>query len=311
MGVVFIHVTFPGMLGQIIKYASAYAVPIFFMTAGYYALGVGTATVKRRLNKIIKYFIYAYILFFCFQLLIAIKNNTMIVWISANFNWKTFIKYICFCTIDFAVPLWYLIAMIELYIIWYFIVRKQREQLVLKLIPILFILQILLTSYCDTMQLEWFWKTNVITRALPWFLLGYYIRTNEELHLKSIDIYKLLGMVIIGCMIVLIPIVFHTSIQFSVLGYIPYATGMFMLTLKNSSHHICKVIEFIGEKLSFNIYIFHVLVASALEIFYRIISKNNGEDIWLWCKPISTLICTIFISWVIYVILKYRRCNKN
>lgn len=312
MGVIFIHITFPGMFGQIIKYASAYAVPIFFMTAGYYAMGGKIATVKRRLNKIIKYFIYAYILFLGYNLLIAVKNHTMMTWISVNFNAKTLIKYICFCTIDFAVPLWYLISMIELYIIWYFIVKKQKEQSALKLIPILFILQILLTSYCETMQLQWFWKINVITRALPWFLLGYYIRTNEGQQFKSIDTYKLLGMVVIGCIIVLTPIIFHTSIQFSALGYIPYATGMFVLTLKNPNHHICKVIEYIGANLSLNIYILHVLVANALEIIYYIIFKNNiGKDIWLWYKPVITLMCTVSISWGICVVLRYRQYNKK
>ena len=29
IGVVFIHITFPGKVGEIIKYASAYGVPIF------------------------------------------------------------------------------------------------------------------------------------------------------------------------------------------------------------------------------------------------------------------------------------------
>lgn len=37
IGVVLIHIKFPGKTGDLIKYASAYAVPIFFLIAGYFA----------------------------------------------------------------------------------------------------------------------------------------------------------------------------------------------------------------------------------------------------------------------------------
>ena len=39
IGVVFIHVTFPGKAGSIISAISGYAVPIFYMIAGYYIYG--------------------------------------------------------------------------------------------------------------------------------------------------------------------------------------------------------------------------------------------------------------------------------
>lgn len=191
MGVVFIHIPFPGKFGEIVLYASAYAVPIFFMIAGYYAWGKGPEVIKRRLIKIINIFLYAYTLFFVFNLTIAAKNHEVGVWFSTHFNWKTLVLLVCFCTIDFAIPLWYLIAMIELYIVWYFIVKNKKEQFVLKLLPVLFCLQILSTSYCETMHLEWFWKINFITRAMPWFLLGYYMNTNRAEKFKNINSHKL------------------------------------------------------------------------------------------------------------------------
>ena len=48
IGVVFIHVSFPGTFGQIVNYISTFAVPVFYMIAGYFAWGKGTDTVKRR-----------------------------------------------------------------------------------------------------------------------------------------------------------------------------------------------------------------------------------------------------------------------
>lgn len=37
--VVFMHVKFPGNLGGVITIISSFAVPVFFMTSGFYAVG--------------------------------------------------------------------------------------------------------------------------------------------------------------------------------------------------------------------------------------------------------------------------------
>ncbi len=314
IGVVFIHIPFPGLFGQIVQSASGYAVPVFFMIAGYYAWGKGTEAVKRRLMKIIKIFLYAYALFFVYHAAYAVKNHEIGVWFSTSFNWKTPIEYICFCTINFAIPLWYLIAMIESYIVWYFIVKNEKEQFALKLLPVLFVLQILLTSYCETMQLEWMWKINFITRAMPWFLLGYYMHSNKAEKIRNMDSYQLIVLVVAGCAIAVIPTAFSLPFKFSVVGYIPYAFGLFTLSLKNSGNSVCRLMEYIGEKLSLNIYVFHPLIAGVVSF---ICSKVSGIDIegnvYLWCRPVIVLICTIFASWVVYIMLNRirKRMNSN
>ena len=303
MGVVFIHITFPGLFGQIVKYASAYAVPIFFMIAGYYAYGKDTDIIKRRLIKIVKIFVYGYMLFFLFNLALSIKNNEVLQWLSSNFNWKTPIKYICFCTINFAIPLWYLIAMIETYIVWLFIVKRKKEHLIIKITPILFFFQIILTSYCETMQLEWFWKINFLTRAMPWFTLGYYLNIEMGQNKRLIKTSTLVMMIIVGCAIAIIPTAFDLTVKFNVIGYIPYAFGLFSLVLKNSSKSICKSVEFIGDKLSLNIYILHMLMAVIIDFaFHRFLNVNIEANLYLWLRPIIVLVATIFASWVVYKI---------
>ncbi len=304
IGVVFIHIMFPGMFGNIVSKISQYAVPVFFMIAGYYAYGKGQDVIKRRLLKIIKIFIYAYVLFFCYQIASVVKNHELISWFGQHFNWKTPIKYICFCTIDFAIPLWYLIAMIETYIVWLIVVRKGKEQFILKLLPILFVMQIILVSYCETMRLDWFLHINFITRAMPWFLLGYYLHTNKWEKLRNIRTYQLVVMIIVGCMIALAPTVFKLSFRFSIIGYIPYAFGLFMLALKNPTKSICKPLEFIGEKLSLNIYIFHVLMDKVMgTVLEHIFKVDIGTSLFLWCRPVIVLLCSIVASWIVYIFL--------
>ena len=308
IGVVFIHVTFPGVFGQIIKDAAGFAVPVFFITAGYYACGKNTDVIKRRLIKIIQIFLYAYALYLIYYVVAALINHDLTNWAAKQFNWMTPIKYVVFCTVDFAIPLWYLIAMIEVYVAWLFIIKIGKEQQVIKWMPLLFVLQVVLTTYCETMSVDWYLKINFITRGMPWFLLGYYLHMDESQKLRNIKQFKLIAMAVFGCAISIVPSVFHLPIKCSVIGYIPYAFALFTLTLKDhSSRSSCKLIEFIGDKLSLDIYIYHKLVGIILSIFcVKIMKLDLTGIVFLWLRPVIVLILTTLLSWILYVFNKRR-----
>ncbi len=176
-------------------------------------------------------------------------------WIKEQFNWKALVKCIVFCTIDFAIPLWYLVAMIEVYIVWYFIVKTGNEKRALKLIPFLFLALMIQTSYCETKGLDWFWKMNFVTRAMSWFLMGYYLNTENAAWLKKWSNMKLAILDVVGCVILVIPTVFKVPVRFNIVGTLPCATGLFVLAINNSGKSINGFLEFIGEKLSLSIYI--------------------------------------------------------
>lgn len=303
IGVIFVHVSFPGTLGGVISYAAGFAVPIFFMIAGYFAWGAKTETIKRRLAKIIKIFLFAYLLFFVYSAASALKNQNLGVWLSANFNWKTAIKYIVFCTVDFAIPLWYLIAMIETYVLWLFVVKYKKEQFAVKFLPYLFLFQILFSVCCDVLQVTYFLKTNFIVRAVPWFLLGYYLHTEKAENIRKMASYKMIAVAVAGGIISVLPPLVKLPFQISTVGYIPYAFGLFVLCLRNPQDHICKFLEYLGEKLSLNIYIFHTLVEAVLLFLCgKLWNINSQGDTWLWCKPMIVAVATVLIAWAIHMV---------
>lgn len=80
-GVVFIHVPFPGYLGDVIKSISLFAVPLFYMIAGYYSYGCDHVKIKRRFIKICKIFVFGYVLHFAFYLLMAVSEGTTREWV--------------------------------------------------------------------------------------------------------------------------------------------------------------------------------------------------------------------------------------
>lgn len=313
IGVVFIHIQFPGKIGKLISMVSAYAVPVFFLIAGYYAFGKGTDTLKRRLLKIIKIFVFAYLLFFVYSLLSAANNHKVVQWFADNYTITVLARYIIFCTVSFAIPLWYLLAQIETYIFWYFIVKLKKENIIVKCIPLLFIFYSVLTIVCETKGLAWFYKINFVTRSLSWFALGYYIHSLPKEKIEATNSKILYLFLILGIVIVCLPTLLPLAINISCIGYIPYAVALFLLSLKNSEISICKTMEFLGDKLSLYVYIFHVPVGDLSKmISEKILKIHTQSEIYLWLHPIITLWIVIIISYIFYIVITdVNRKNSN
>ncbi len=303
IGVVFIHVTFPGIVGIVVKKLAAFAVPIFYLTAGYYAYGKNVDTIKRRLFKIIKIFIFAYIVFFLYSAAMAFKNHMLTQWLADNYNSTTLVKYLIFCTIEFAIPLWYLIAQIETYVFWIIILKLKKEGQITKLIPVLFVLQVILATICETMGFDWFWKKNFVTESLSWFLLGYYIHSLPEEKIDKISDKKLTLIGVVGAVIILVPFVLKLRMNFSCVGYIPYATAMFLIALNHGNASICKPLEILGDKLSLWVYIFHVPASAViLSVVHSILEVDETTGIYPWIHPFFALSIVILGSFVFNMI---------
>lgn len=300
IGVVFMHIQFPGMFGTVIHKLAQFAVPVFIMIAGYYAFGCTEKTIKRRLFKMVKIFAYGYAFFVLYHIIFSLKNGNLSEWFYTNFTFQKLLKYIIFCDIEFAIPLWYLIAMIEIYLTWYFVVKYDKEKMTLKMIPVLFLCHIILTTVCETNNYTWHWKINYITSAMPWFLFGYYMHADGEDRIKNLKDVVLLLEAGVGLMIAFIPMVFTTSINFSCMGIIPYATALFMIAIKHPDVSISKSVEYMGDKLSLNIYIFHVLLAGVISLFSKLLFHidTNGV-IYQWMEPAMTIIVSIIWAFIL------------
>lgn len=305
IAVVFIHVTFPGHFGLLVKQVSAFAVPAFLMISGYYATSsyhTNTVSfsspeyVKRRLKKTVVVFLYGFTVFFIIRLIEHVRKGQVLIWLSSLFSWKNVIKFFFFCTVDFAIPLWYLIAMCEVWLFWWIFAKREKENLTMKLIIPLLLVQLMLTIYCESTNKAWFWKINFATSALVWFLIGYWIRKKVE-KVKKINSYICWSCVLGGLVVSMLPIILDTRIKFSSIGIIPYAIGIFILTIKYSEKSISKSLELFGKSLSLNVYILHVPLAIVIHFG---ITKITNVNAYQWIHPIITVCCSLFISYIIF-----------
>lgn len=311
IGVIFIHIPFPGRIGELIKLLCAFAVPVFYMTAGYYSYNVDESTIKRRLVKIARIFVLALSIYFFYELGMAIRENEAFEWLGENFTFMALIKLVVFCTIEFAIPIWYLIAQIETYFLWYFVVKYNKESTVVKILPVLFLLQVISVTICDTIGTDWYLKMNFITRALPWFGFGYYIRSVSRERIQKIENKYLYICVAIGAMITVMPQLLKLPVQFNSIGYILLAPALFIMAEKEWKILYMDMMYFIGKNLSLWIYIFHVIIGKIIDSMiskYALAVYSTG--IYRWCRPIIVVVSTVIFAYcfdLIYKKIKFRK----
>lgn len=243
-----------------------FAVPVFARISGYYAYGCTKATIKKGLLRIFKIFALAFVLYTVYTI-IGNGWKLNICEVTGEYFLATLVKAVVFCTVDYAFPLWYLIAMTETYVLWLIIRKSMNINRIICLMTLLFLLMIVTRIWCETMALPWYLKVNFLTCAMPWFLLGYYLKTPEK---KLIDRFKditIISIAVAGCIVALIPVLINTMIQFSFLGVVLYSISLFLMGIRHGDKSICCVMEYIGNKLSLNIYVFHVIVGGMLGLY--------------------------------------------
>lgn len=310
IAVVFIHVRFPGTFGTIMQVAAQFAVPVFFLIAGYFSYDCDSAKIEKRLARILKILLFSYLCFFVYDIVILlVRNQDIAAWFRSNFTWKTPIFYIVFCTVDFATPLWYLIAMAETYCAWYFIAKKHKKDLFVKLMPLFLVISILFTTVSESLNWPWPFRMNFIVRAVPWFLFGCMVRKDSSLIEKFSNI-QLAITAFVAFVASLLPVIINTRINFSYACCVVSTTAIFLLAIKNPSVETGKFVQYLGDKLSLYVYISHYIIRGILFVLvekFGLFSTDNV--IYTWIQPLLVVAISILVALVIDLV--FGRLNRT
>lgn len=291
--VIFIHVRFPGLIGTVVWKLSQFAVPIFLMISGYFAFEKNVNVIRKRLYKILKIFAWSYAVYFCYKGALHIAGGTFVEWIMSIFTKNTVVKYLVFCNIDFAIALWYLLAIAETYFVWFFVVKFRKEGVALKVIPILFLARVVLSMYCDLHNLPWTYKTNFLTGAMPFFLFGYFLKKNENFF-RSVPSFFWFFSFLLGAVTSVVPEIVGMRLNFSCIGNIIYSVAIFVMSVKIPNKSYGPLLEYVGKNLSLDVYIFHMIIYEIISIItFRFIKIDPQNALWGWLCPVLVVVMTI------------------
>lgn len=292
MGVVFMHVMFPGNTGMFFRTLFAFAVPFFCLVSGYYAYGKDEKVISGRMKKLSVLLLQALILY---GICTAVFEKDGLHKIYASFSLKGICKAVLFCYIPFAVRLWYLIGMVETYLVWMAAVHHKKQNTLLRMMPVLFVLQVVTVTLCESTGVSWFWKISFLTRCLPWFLAGYAVHDMKEEKINRMNNSTLLCICVIGSLISLCPLLTGCPINFSCVGHIPTAVSLLLLSVKNRDRCFSESLEHIGSQLSLHVYILHTPLNQILGWIAERMAFS-ASSVLLWTRPFIVLLLTLGVS---------------
>lgn len=187
--VVFIHVKFPGNLGNAADCLARFAVPMFFAISGYFNYQASSRQIVRRMKHILSLNlagIAAHLLWGCF--LTVYSGGSAAEYLRTSMpNMEQLVHWIILHINPFAGHLWYLTAIGACYLIFWAYVRFWGEKEAdyrplyfagLCLLTVYFVFDIVLPSLGSDMY--WPYYRNGWFLGLPMFTMGIFLHEHQE-----------------------------------------------------------------------------------------------------------------------------------
>lgn len=308
--IVLIHCKFPGYIGNILRTVAKFGVPYFYMVSGFFFLYGSNCEYNYKKNKekilhIVRIMMGAALFYFAFSAIYILILKQRIEFENIVTG-KTLFKLIISNSPFVYSHLWFLGALLYCYI--FAGVLKERicgrwkKNIIVLLLVMFSVMSEILPRFGLKISFYGVALYNVfIFRALPFFLLGIYLRENmEAIVFRALEISKrkLQCVILFGFLLSLLERIIFVESQFYVGTYIAViALFVFCMTYPNGYN---KTIQYIGKKLSMYIYILHIAVM-------KICDLHGGGVLWSAVKPILVIAISTLISKFIVDILHIKK----
>ena len=305
LGVVFIHIPFPGIVGDTIVRLAAFAVPVFLMISGYYAYNAKQdvpATIWRRTKKILVITCYAFLFYFLYALFMVWRADGLSTWVDKWLQKKTWTDMLFYSNLDIIKGghLWFLPSLIYAYLILYVIEKMGWRKWACGLAPVYIVVKIVACTYISQMGLSWHYRGNFYLGALSYVLMGYFIASQEK-KLKNIPNYILLGLSLAGALLVMGSTWLLPDYNMTEIGVGPGVIALFIWAIKNNGKSINRKLENLGDNYSLNVYILHLAIAGLLAIPISRTTFVNAT--WYqWMKPVIVAGLAILVSMILHAV---------
>lgn len=300
IGVVFIHIKFPGDIGNYIAALSRSAVAIFFLVSGYYLFNQDNKVVEVKLVKRIKHIalltVLAFAFYFLWESFVRFWGGGLekvLAWyVEELFTLESFLSLIFF-SVDVVVGhLWYLVALLQAYIVL-FILYKFRLSIVAYIVAIPLIITHIIVMTVVTvngMDISMHIFRSVWFYALPFIVVGMLLKKYEKWLDQNVISILFCILLAFGVGLTLIERTLVGNLQVF-FGTVFMAISSFMLAVRYPEVRHIKLLSYIGEKYSTGIYILHWFI---MEIFIKLREVLNLNTIVFdWLNPIFVLLTTI------------------
>lgn len=285
--VVFMHVKFPDMVGYYVSILGRSAVPIFFMTSGYFALGASKSKTLKSIKRTLSYILVAYVLSLVYWLLSFVLDSGYVIehFSQRIFTVDHFLRFVFLTDTRVCGVAWFLLSLLICYSLKYFLGEQLRYIAYIGiLIRIVGAIQYPFLGLTIPVNTPW------IT-GIPFFVLGELIHENESFLQTKIPKNKCLLTGGMGLFILMFP-VFHGSLLWFI-GTLLLSPSLFVLfsRLDMDYNRFC----LFGSTYAFFIYIVHPLVMHACDAV-----QPSPSTAGMWLRPVIVLAITVLLAVLYY-----------
>ncbi|MDO4169024.1 MAG: acyltransferase [Lachnospiraceae bacterium] len=302
ISVIFIHCMFPSWLGVLVCGLARFAVPMFFMVSGYYLnqSEMEKNQVRKKAKK--KFFrigrvLVVAVIFYTFW-------TSFRMYLSEGSIFDFIDKLVrprqLFATLvlnDFTIlggHLWFLAALLYCYLIYYAMGSKIQNHVVYLSIPLLLGVHVLARFLCSLFGIErilgipiYIWFRNWLFMALPFFVMGDWIRCYKKRILRWFQKKQLMILFLTGVLLSIIETLLIYRLTGDdrelYLGTFLMVFSMFCYAIQMPNQCGVLWIENIGRRYLLFIYIIHLAVAEGMDILFF----KAGFDGMEWMNDIK------------------------
>lgn len=265
IGVIFVHVPFDGVLGNILTSVGICGVAFFYIISGYACYGDKEEVcpkIRKRLlrNGIITLITVAIYMIFC--ILQKKQNHEYNWWIRLFRQPQTWLRMLFLGDFEmmYGSHLWFMIALLWSYVIFYFIARFNLKKAACIACPVFLIIRFIVDSYVNSFNADWHLSGNLIVGALPVMLLGYLIADKKERLMQLTDFVLIISTVLLAAAMFVTVNFRIGKIDISQIFKTFCAASLFLLCLKRPSPRFVTIPAKLGREDSLYIYLFHFLL---------------------------------------------------
>lgn len=295
--IVFNHCHFTGTFGNLIVNYGRIAVPIFFMISGFFCFNKTEDKIKKKLKHILIIFIWSSLFWFIFDTAryFLLDKEALTFYLKNLISIKSIIKTIIFNTNFFHEHLWFINALIYCYL-YELICNKVKIKIHINIelvvsILLLIAYQLINIFIIKTDLSNIYLIKNFIFVGFPFFIIGKYINT-IKIEQTPTRFALLVIIFLIGTSSIEI-LTYQSELYISSIFLAIY---LFVLCIKKKNAN-CKILEYIGDKLSMYMYVIHPAIKYIILYIYTCYNWKNIFIMNLY--PILTLMITILISYMI------------
>lgn len=283
---------------------ASFAVPFFFILSGFYLYNenVQIDLISKKIVRAARMCTYSTVFYLILDLVFfAIENHQINFWIKKVFNLKVIIKFLLFndLSIIHAGHLWYMFALLYIYIVYYLFVKIMRGSIGKEGLYISFIL-LLVKIALYKINFNWHYTENWLITGIPLMMIGFLIaKFNFRYSIKVSYLVCLLSFILL--------MNYFDYDCLSLLGSIFLAGVIFVYGLLNE-YAGCESLSLFGRSCSQYVYIIHVAIGRVIVYLSNFLEAVRYRQTMIY---FITLIVTCMLSIMMAYFSRYTKKKER